>query len=384
MYCTFCGAFINEDKGPAKFCEKCGTSLQGHAQATEQVQAAPDAQSYGKSQASPQSKNTYGSYLASQQQSAQPYASPLSKSAEKLATASFVLGLLSLFFCCCGGSSLPCGLLAIILGSLSKPKSSKAVWGIITGAIGALMGALLIGFTIINEVSDLDYLQDVIDYYMEIKTEDLEDDELLLGTYSSTDEDTDADTADTDDAADDDTATADNSTDSTDIDEALIATVLDNLSAWNMYADVRASGLDFDQSLQGSWRLLDGSEELWVFTEDNFYWYRSAYDFDDNYWYGYLDVLEGSEGLEAVGIDGDRYDELMANDGVIEIYTVVCTPTQIISGGVDKSDTNITEGTTWSYVWILVDHEDEGIEAQVLIVASSSTMYCVKLTGDEM
>ena len=62
-----------------------------------------------------------------------------------------------------------------------------------------------------------------------------------------------------------------------------------------------------------------------------------------------------------------------------DIYTIICTPTKIIENGVDKSATNITDNAKWIYVWILINHGNEGIEAQVLNLDTGEISSYVKI-----
>lgn len=158
---------------------------------------------------------------------------------------------------------------------------------------------------------------------------------------------------------------------------------LDDMRNWNMYSDLREGDLGKINDINGGWRVLSESETYWEFKDGEFWWYKSVNDLDDNYWYGTTEVLTGKDGLNEAGLDESSVDEIVSkSSGNVtedDIYTVVCTPTKIISGGVDKSSTNIPKDTTWTYVWILVDHGDEGIEAQVLNTGTYETSYYVKI-----
>lgn len=158
---------------------------------------------------------------------------------------------------------------------------------------------------------------------------------------------------------------------------------LNSLSNWNRYSELRKGNLGKIKSINGGWRILDDSEEYWKFKNGQFWWYKSCNDLNDNYWYGTTQILNGKSGLAVAGIDESKLDTIVSNSSekitVNDVYTIVCTPTKIISGGVDKSDTNITKGKTLTYIWILVDHRAEGIEAQVLNKRSYDTSYYVKI-----
>ncbi len=158
---------------------------------------------------------------------------------------------------------------------------------------------------------------------------------------------------------------------------------LDNLRNWNRYSQLREGKLGKSKSIKGGWRILSDSETYWEFKDGEFWWYESVDNLSDNYWYGKTEVLTGKTGLATAGIDASKIDEIIdrssGNVTANDIYTIVCTPTKIISGGIDKSDTNIPDGTTWTYVWIIVDHGSEGIEAQVLNLTNYEASYYVKI-----
>ena len=104
----------------------------------------------------------------------------------------------------------------------------------------------------------------------------------------------------------------------------------------------------------------------------------------DNYWYGTTKILTGKKGFKSIGLDEDKIDNIVSkSNGLVsynDIYTIICTPTKIISGGVDKSDTNIPKDFKLNYVWIIVDHGEDGIEAQVMDIDSYDTSYYVKIS----
>ncbi len=159
---------------------------------------------------------------------------------------------------------------------------------------------------------------------------------------------------------------------------------LNALSNWNRYKDLRKGKLGNVKSLNGSWRILNDYDTCWKFKNGQFWWYKSVDDLNDNYWYGTYKVLTGKSGLKTAGLDESSIDRIvLRSSGSVtenDIYTLVLTPTKIISGGVDKSSTNLPDDPTWTYVWILVDHGAEGIEAQIFNVKNYDTSYFVKIS----
>ena len=160
--------------------------------------------------------------------------------------------------------------------------------------------------------------------------------------------------------------------------------VLDSMSNWNRYSELRSGSLAKKANINGGWRILGDSEQYWEFKDGKFWWYKSVNDLNDNYWYGTTKIVTGLEGLKLVGLGEDNLKNVLSNaNGKIsqnDVYAVICTPTKIISDGEDKSSTNIPNDTKWKYVWIVIDHGSEGIEGQVLDMTSGyETSYFVKL-----
>lgn len=159
---------------------------------------------------------------------------------------------------------------------------------------------------------------------------------------------------------------------------------IDSMSNWNMYSDLRNGKLGKVSDINGGWRILSNSEVYWEFKNGKFYFYKSVNDLTDNYWYGTTKILTGKKGFKSIGLDEDKIDNIVSkSNGLVsynDIYTIICTPTKIISGGVDKSDTNIPKDFKLNYVWIIVDHGEDGIEAQVMNVDSYDTSYYIKIS----
>ena len=162
-----------------------------------------------------------------------------------------------------------------------------------------------------------------------------------------------------------------------------LSDILSSMSAWNKYSSLRQGTLGKKKNINGGWKTLSSSETYWVFKNGEFWWYKSVNDLKDNYWYGKTQISTGKSGLKKVGLDENKVDAIIAQAGgkVTEndIYTIIFTPTKIISGGVDKSSTNI-KGEVWQMVWIIVDHGSEGLEAQMMNVTTGETAYLVKLS----
>ena len=166
-------------------------------------------------------------------------------------------------------------------------------------------------------------------------------------------------------------------------DETTIGDTLNSLSSWNRYPELRANATGRKKTIYGEFRTLSDSPTYWIFKNGEFWWYKSEEDLKDNYWYGSITVKTGKAGMKSVGLDGDKLDTILKqSNGKVtagDVYTIVMTPKIIISDGEDKSEDNIPEDSKWKFIWIIVDHGDEGIEAQVLNVDTGDTYYLVKV-----
>lgn len=157
--------------------------------------------------------------------------------------------------------------------------------------------------------------------------------------------------------------------------------ILDTMSNWNTYQSARSGDLGKKKTIEGGWRILANSEEYWTFKDGEFYYYKSVNDLNDNYYQGTYKVYTGKTGASKVGIEESKIESIVTkNKGIKEsdIYTLILTPKKIISGGVDKSETNLGK-EDWNFVWILVDHGKEGIEGQQMNVKTGDTGYFVKI-----
>ena len=150
---------------------------------------------------------------------------------------------------------------------------------------------------------------------------------------------------------------------------------------WNLYKSLRNGEVGYNMDINGTFRILDTNDEGWSFNNGLFYWYKDVDNASDNYWFGKTNILTGKNGLNTLGISESKIEDLVIGSNVSDenIYAIEFTPNTIISNGIDKSSTNIPENTKWTYVWVLVDHGSEGIEARVLNVDTEKVTYYVKL-----
>ena len=259
-----------------------------------------------------------------------------------LAIASLVLGICSFIF---GWFLLPLPIIGLILGIVQKGKCGEKTTGIILNSIALgliiiaylLLGTALVSFTkyLVNECEGEDCINSII-----------EDDDNII---------------------EDDTTSE----------------ILDRLRDWNLYKHLRQGNLAKNVELTGGWRYLGTAKEYFTFYNGEFYWYKDVDDREDNYYSGTYTIEKGADSMSSIGITQDKIDNFKSKFSTEvsddNIYAITMTPTKLITGGVDKSSTNIPSGTVWRAVWIVVDHGTEGIEGQVYHLEDNQYAYYVKL-----
>lgn len=158
--------------------------------------------------------------------------------------------------------------------------------------------------------------------------------------------------------------------------------LLDSMSNWNRYSNLRSGTLGKKLTIDGGWRKLNDSEEYWKFKDGKFWWYKSVNNLNDNYYYGTTKIATGLEGLKSVGLTEENLKNVLSSaNGKVsqnDIYAIICTPTKLISDGQDKSST-ISKDVKLKEVWIVISHNEEGIEGQVLNLNTYGTSYYVKI-----
>lgn len=157
-----------------------------------------------------------------------------------------------------------------------------------------------------------------------------------------------------------------------------MSSALSSMSNWNRYSDLRSGTLAKKATINGGWRKLDDSEEYWEFKDGKFWWYESVNNLNDNYYYGTTKIATGLEGLKSVGLDEVSLKNILSRaNGKIsqnDVYAIICTPTKLIFDGEE-----IPEGSKLNYVWIVINHDSEGIEGQAMNLQSYGTSYYVKI-----
>lgn len=132
-------------------------------------------------------------------------------------------------------------------------------------------------------------------------------------------------------------------------------------------------GTDYSDII-GGWE----SEAYYEFREDGTYgWYKSSEDLSDNYYSGTITVLRGYEACDHLDITLDRVLTVFNNSngevGIDDIYCITCTPTYLVSGGVDKSDT--LNGVSYDLLFVVVGDK----YAQGLNVGNGDSYYFTKI-----
>jgi hypothetical protein len=259
-----------------------------------------------------------------------------------LAIASLVLGIASFIF---GWFLLPLPIIGLILGIVQKGKCGEKTAGIILNSISLgliIIATLVLGslfVTVLGNIEDHCPDGECIDNVIEEIEEENNDDET--------------------------------------------GEILDYLRPWNLYKHLRQGQLGKELTLEGGWRYLGTAKEYYTFRNGEFYWYKDVDNKEDNYYYGTYTFVKGVEGISSLGITSERIDAFKKNlDPNISddmIYSLVLTPSKLVSNGIDKSNTDTKGGVTWLSVWVLVDHGVDGIEAQVYHADDNQTAYYVKL-----
>lgn len=162
MTCKHCGAPLIEGE---KFCRNCGNAIPVIEKVEAETVSEPepvktmDDYDYPESDysqtakaESTESSSSYSGYENTNNNYNNGYAQPQSGAGTVLSIISMILGIVSVVCCCCGGlngmlgaAAIVCGIIALVKGSGNR---GMAIAGIITGALGALMGlGIFIGST---------------------------------------------------------------------------------------------------------------------------------------------------------------------------------------------------------------------------------------------
>ena len=112
--------------------------------------------------------------------------------------------------------------------------------------------------------------------------------------------------------------------------------------------------------------------------EDGTYgWYKSSENMSDNYYSGSISVLKGYEACEHLGITMDKVLTVVANSegtvGLDDIYCITCSPTYLVSNGIDKSDT--LGGNSYDLLFVVTGEKS----AQATNMGNYDTYFFTKI-----
>lgn len=113
--------------------------------------------------------------------------------------------------------------------------------------------------------------------------------------------------------------------------------------------------------LQGTWEIDTGSGAGYKFDGNKFWWVKSIEDFDDNYWYGDVEIYNGAEAMEIAGLTDEELKSSLPGLEVENIFMLKLDPEKIITDGEDKTATNMTDKTLWNRLWLLEETKDNVI-----------------------
>lgn len=154
---------------------------------------------------------------------------------------------------------------------------------------------------------------------------------------------------------------------------------LDNMSAWNMYDDLRSGELAKEASIEGEWRILEEYSSSYIFKDGRYVNFNKKENMEENYINGSYVADYGKIGFLVAGLDESKLQEIIDNsNGQVseeDICVLTCSIDQFVKDGVQQE---LPKDHFVTQVWIIVDHGDEGIEAQVYNMNNNSLYYYVK------
>lgn len=142
----------------------------------------------------------------------------------------------------------------------------------------------------------------------------------------------------------------------------------------------KSSKEDKFKDIRGGWNSTSVGGSYWVFDkDDNFYWYKSSDDLEDNYYKGKMTkIYKGQDAADDLGITEDKIKTVLKNSKgkvtIDNIYAFHLKPTYLISGGVDKSST-LKDSSEMKMLFVYIDENS----AQAMNINSGDTYYLTKL-----
>ena len=130
---------------------------------------------------------------------------------------------------------------------------------------------------------------------------------------------------------------------------------------WELYSNLRKDRLGKNINLDGGWRILDDSNKYIEFRGDKYYIFDDIKKKGDNY-------SSGTYSLLSLEINDERIKNAVEGvDGLIvqnNFYLIRFNQNKLIINKEDKSDSIVNN--SFNQLWLLVDHDEEGIEAIVI------------------
>lgn len=107
----------------------------------------------------------------------------------------------------------------------------------------------------------------------------------------------------------------------------------------------------------GSWT--DQNNNLFIFAnDDNFYWYDSYLNQNDNYYKGTYDYKKGLEALAEMGYTEEEFHQTFGDDLSLDnIYSINLFPSLLIKNKQDITSTKLKDNETWWYLLIIKDND---------------------------
>lgn len=152
------------------------------------------------------------------------------------------------------------------------------------------------------------------------------------------------------------------------IDSASVKDYVSVINDWKKYSNLRSGELGEIVDLNGGWRILSDDKNYVVFKDDKYYKYDSIDDMK-SYTVNSVTIDNGREGLKKYGLSDDGEIGNFINN--ISKYIQIEKLYIVNYDSSSKSKDNIE-------IWILIDHDREGIQAINISVADKNIKSYVK------
>ena len=231
-----------------------------------------------------------------------------------LAIVSVVMGGISILF---GTIIFPIAIIGLILGICQKGKSSLKTVGIVLNVIGLVFAILL--WTFLFGV----LFKFIKAAFNEVK---MEDSFKIEGTFED-----------------------------------------DNYNDWENYITLREGARGKEMNVEGEWRILSNRKDSLVIKDGVFHYYNDSRNKKDNYMTGTYEVVSAREKI----VENSKLIDALVGDeiGLNDYYFMVFYPSKTIK------DSKEARYDKYEITCLLVDHENEGIEAKMTSYDNSGTLF---------